>query len=102
MPVNTNAADIINALKDSANDTLKALLGSTPLQAYAIGQEGNFPCNWQSTLNVTLFNKPTYDWITMNLKAGHRRCRRTSRSPTCTPRPSHKSHTRCRAPISPN
>ena len=70
MAQSLNAATIINELKEQANQTLSAALGSTPLEAFAITSLGNFPYNWQDTLNVTLFNKLTYNWISANLKAG--------------------------------
>lgn len=70
MPVDTNATDIINALKDQANSILGAALGTTPLQAFAQTSQGNFYYNWQDSNNVTLFNEETFDWISSNLVAG--------------------------------
>lgn len=70
MATETNAAVIINELKEQANEALSAALGSTPLQAFNIGSNGNFPYYWQDTRNVTLFNSLTYDWISKGLKAG--------------------------------
>lgn len=70
MPVDTNAANIINGLKDEANSILTAALGSTPLEAFAIGSQGNFFYNWQDATNVTLFNQNSYSWISSDLKAG--------------------------------
>jgi hypothetical protein len=65
----TDAAAIIDALKDKANAILGSALGSTPLQSFAIGSLGNFYYNWQDTSDVTKFNPLTYDWIIANLKA---------------------------------
>ena len=70
MPESLDAAVIIDELKAKANSVLGAALGSTPLDAFAITSLGNFPYNWQDTLNVTKFNALTYNWISSNLKAG--------------------------------
>lgn len=70
MPESLDASVIINELKSKANSVLAAALGSTPLDAFAITSLGNFPYNWQDTLNVTKFNALTYNWISSNLKAG--------------------------------
>jgi hypothetical protein len=69
MATETNAALIINALKANANETLSAALGATPLEAFNIGSNGNFPYSYTDTRDVTLFNKLTYEWISKNLKA---------------------------------
>ena len=66
----TNAAPIIDALKDKADAILSSALGSTPLQPFQIGSLGNFYYNWQDTSDVTQFNQLTYNWISSNLKAG--------------------------------
>jgi len=70
MPESLDASVIIDALKAKANSVLASAVGSTPLEAFAITSLGNFPYNWQDTLNVTQFNAPTYQWISSNLKAG--------------------------------
>jgi hypothetical protein len=70
MTESLDASKIIDLLKEMARNQLTAALGSKKLEAFAIGEKGNFPYNWQSTLNVTQFNKTTYEWIASNLKAG--------------------------------
>lgn len=60
---------IIDALKSQANQILSAALGSTPLEAFNIGSEGNYPYYWQDPRNLQ-FNAKTYGWISGNLKAG--------------------------------
>jgi hypothetical protein len=67
---NETASQIIDMLKSQANDILGSAVGSVPLRAFATGANGGLPYNWQDSLNVTLFNKKTYDWIGSGLKAG--------------------------------
>lgn len=64
-----DASIIVTALKDQANKILSSILGTTPLQGFAIGKEGLFPYYWQNSTDLT-FNPKTYDWISSALASG--------------------------------
>jgi hypothetical protein len=66
----TDAAAILDLLKDKADQILSASLGTAPLAAFQVTGPGNFFYNWQDATNVTLFNAKTYNWISANLVAG--------------------------------
>ncbi|MCU7905799.1 MAG: lamin tail domain-containing protein [Candidatus Thiodiazotropha sp. (ex Epidulcina cf. delphinae)] len=62
------ADEIINMLKEQANTILSAVLGTTKLEAFSIGTNGNMPYYWQDPRSLQ-FNANTYNWIKSNLKA---------------------------------
>lgn len=63
------ADEIINMLKEQANTILSAALGTTKLEAFSVGANGNMPYYWQDPRNLQ-FNSNTYNWIKSSLKAG--------------------------------
>jgi hypothetical protein len=60
---------IVEMLKNQANTILSAMLGTTPLESFNVGSNGNMPYYWQDPRNLQ-FNEKTYDWIKSALKAG--------------------------------
>jgi hypothetical protein len=60
---------IVEMLKDQANTILSAMLGTTPLESFNVGSNGNMPYYWQDPRNLQ-FNEKTYDWIKSALRAG--------------------------------
>jgi hypothetical protein len=63
------ADEIVDNLKQQANEILSAVLGTTPLESFNVGSNGNMPYYWQDPRNLQ-FNTKTYDWIKSALKAG--------------------------------
>lgn len=63
----TNAAALIDALKEQANQILSQALGTRELVGFDITSAGNFFYSWQDSANVQLFNDPTFQWINGNL-----------------------------------
>tara|TARA_R110002126_G_scaffold278004_1_gene424110 strand:+ start:13536 stop:14966 length:1431 start_codon:yes stop_codon:yes gene_type:complete len=68
MSNSTNATQIIDTLKTQANSVLSSAVGSSPLEAFNITSQGNFPYVWQNPSNLK-FNAKTYNWIKGNLAA---------------------------------
>jgi hypothetical protein len=67
---NANAPDtskILEELKDESIKILATALGSKTLVPFETGALGNYPFNWQNSLNVSQNNKLNYDWITKNI-----------------------------------
>ncbi|RAJ29244.1 lamin tail domain-containing protein [Pedobacter cryoconitis] len=68
LTVESEASDIIDALKEQASTLLASVL-TEPLTDFSVTSLGNFPYYWQNPNNLQ-FNATTYGWISSALTAG--------------------------------